>query len=202
MSADPFAVVKVGGSLFDLPQLGPMLRRWLDHLDTRRVVLLPGGGRVADAVRAFDRAQQLGEEAAHWLALRAMRFNVALLHAVLPDSSPAENLTECESLWQRGLAPILDILPFVLADENAPDHLPHTWQVTSDSVAARLAVVWNADRLILLKSTTLPAGLDWDEAARLGVVDASLAGVVRGGKFVAEVVDFRAWSGDAEKSNS
>lgn len=194
MSADPFAVVKVGGSLFDLPQLGPVLRRWLDQLDMRHVVLLPGGGPAADAVRAFDKMQQLGEEAAHWLALRAMRFNVALLHAVLPDSSPAENLAECESLWQRGLTPILDILPFALADENAADHLPHTWQVTSDALAARVAVVWNANRLILLKSTALPARLDWDEAARLGVVDASFAGVVRGGKFVAEVVDFRVWT--------
>ncbi|MBL8793186.1 MAG: hypothetical protein JNM56_04720 [Planctomycetia bacterium] len=202
MAAETFTVVKVGGSLFDLPQLGPALRRWLDQLDTRRVVLLPGGGRAADAVRAFDQAQQLGEEAAHWLALRAMGFNVALLHAVLPASASAENLTECESLWQRGLTPILDILPFALADENAPGHLPHTWQVTSDALAARVAVVWGASRVLLLKSTALPASPDWDEAARRDLVDACFAGVVYAGKLHAEVIDFRAWTRDAEKSNS
>ena len=60
-------VVKVGGSLFDLPGLGPCLRRWLDGLDGD-VILVPGGGPTADVVRTFDRRQVLGQEKAHWLA--------------------------------------------------------------------------------------------------------------------------------------
>lgn len=197
MNHAPFQVVKVGGSLFDLPNLGKQLRRWLDQRGTARVLLIPGGGLAAEAVRAFDRAQQLGEEAAHWLALEAMRFNVSLLLAVLPNSRQVADLGECETCWESGRTPILDVLPFMGLDESNPAHLSHSWQVTSDSLAARIAEVWGAARLILLKSTALPAGLDWDEAGRRGLVDPCFADVVRRGGLLVEALDFRRWAGTA-----
>ena len=197
MKQTPLHVVKVGGSLFDLPDLGQQLRRWLDHWKTPRTVLIPGGGLAADAVRAFDRAQHLGEEAAHWLALEAMRFNVSLLATVLPNSGRATDLGECESCWDGGRTPILDVLPFMTFDDSNPARLPHSWQVTSDSLAARVAEVWGADRLILLKSTALPVGLDWDEAGRRGLVDPCFGEVVRRGKLLVEAIDFRQWVGAA-----
>jgi hypothetical protein len=49
--------------------------------------------------------------------------------------------------------------------------LTHDWHSTSDSIAARLARVLNADELVLLKSTELPAGSDWCVAADQGFVD-------------------------------
>lgn len=197
MNHAPFQVVKVGGSLFDLPDLGRQLRRWLDQSETPRTLLISGGGLAADAVRAFDRAQHLGEETAHWLALEAMRLNVSLLAAVLPRSERAADLGECETCWDGGRTPILDVLPFMTLDENNPAHLPHSWQVTSDSLAARIAEVWRAARLILLKSTALPAGLDWDGAGRRGLVDPCFGEVVRRGSLSVEAIDFRQWAGTA-----
>lgn len=197
MSRVPLVVVKVGGSLFDLPELGRKLGDWLAGLQPARVVLVPGGGRAADAVRAFDRAQQLGEEAAHWLAVEAMRLNVALLLAVLRHSARAETLQDCFCHWERGLVPVLDVYPFLVRDDVKPDHLPHSWEVTSDSLAARVAVVWRAARLILLKSTPLPAGLNWTEAGRRGLVDPCFAGVVERGGLAVEVIDFRSWAGSS-----
>ena len=44
-------VVKVGGSLFDHPNLGFGLRAFLRSLTPSRVLLVPGGGAVAEAVR-------------------------------------------------------------------------------------------------------------------------------------------------------
>ncbi len=44
--------------------------------------------------------------------------------------------------------------------------------MTSDSIAARIAVLLGARRLILLKSVGLAADIDSGEAARLGLVDA------------------------------
>ncbi|MCP4170607.1 MAG: hypothetical protein GY758_07540, partial [Fuerstiella sp.] len=38
-------------------------------------------------------------------------------------------------------------------------HLPKSWDVTSDSIAAWFATCWNAERLYLLKSIDLPAEL-------------------------------------------
>ena len=57
-------------------------------------------------------------------------------------------------------------------DDRGPDPLAASWDVTSDSIAARIAVLLGARRLILLKSVGLSADIDRDEAARLGLVDA------------------------------
>src|SRR5689334_11330827 len=75
-------VVKVGGSLFDHPALGPGLRDFLQTLAPREVLLVPGGGPVADAVRKLDRTHELGEEAAHWLALRSLGVTAELLRSL------------------------------------------------------------------------------------------------------------------------
>jgi hypothetical protein len=51
--------------------------------------------------------------------------------------------------------------------------------VTSDSIAARLAVRLGAQELLLLKSAPLPPGADRAEAARLGLVDPAFPAVAR-----------------------
>ena len=61
---------------------------------------------------------------------------------------------------------VLDPLPFCRANQV----LEHSWRVTSDSIAARVALELNAD-LTLLKSVELPSGKTWHEAARAGLVD-------------------------------
>ena len=68
-------VVKVGGSLYDLPDLGPRLQRWLPTQDSSRILLVPGGGAAVDVVREFARLHRLSEEDAHWLALHAVTMN-------------------------------------------------------------------------------------------------------------------------------
>jgi hypothetical protein len=51
--------------------------------------------------------------------------------------------------------------------------------VTSDSLAARAAVVVGAERLILLKSVAIASDLDWTKAAALGIVDKHFPVVLR-----------------------
>ena len=72
--------------------------------------------------------------------------------------------------------PLLDLAAFVGIEEEslAPsERLPHTWDVTSDSLAAWVTIRWPADRLILLKSTDLPEGqsLEPDRVAEQGFLD-------------------------------
>jgi aspartokinase-like uncharacterized kinase len=160
-------VVKVGGSLFDLPDLGPRLRAFLAALPDSDRLVVPGGGASADVVRALDRTHGLGEEVSHELALRACALNAHFLSALLGGAAvvaaPVPGL---------GLT-VLDALAFALAD----DRLPHSWQTTSDAVAARAAEVAGGE-LVLLKSATLPAASSWREAARAGLVDPVLPGIV------------------------
>jgi aspartokinase-like uncharacterized kinase len=176
----PDVVVKVGGSLYDLPDLGPRLRGWLDGLGATRVVIVPGGGSAADVVRQLDQCHGLGEERAHWLALASLSLTGRFLAAVVPRSAFVKDLREAVAAWEQGCVVVLDPHAFALADEGRPGCLPHVWTATSDSVAARVAVATGARRLTLLKSTPLPPGVGWQEAAQRGMIDSHFAGVVAG----------------------
>jgi aspartokinase-like uncharacterized kinase len=184
MSAS-LCVVKVGGSLYDLPDLGVRLRSWLTLQPWSAIILVPGGGATANVVRQLDRVQQLGEEAAHWIALRALTLNAHFLADVLPQARVIDDPCAADApRWS-----ILDCHAFARADEGRPDHLPHSWSVTSDSIAARAARVSGAGELILLKSIAIPPGIDWSEASRLGWVDSYFAEAVRG--LIVRSVNFR-----------
>jgi aspartokinase-like uncharacterized kinase len=191
--SDSPVIVKVGGSLFDLPDFGVRLERWLATQRSPARVLVPGGGLTANVVRALDRRHGLGDEAAHWLALQAMTLNGYFLAALLKHLRPVVNgdVSAWPGLCREGRLPILDAYTFAQADESRPTHLPHTWNATSDAVAARVAVVANARRLILLKSVTVSPGLNWDEVARQGVIDSSFAEIVAQSGLDAVVVNLR-----------
>jgi aspartokinase-like uncharacterized kinase len=196
------AVVKVGGSLYDLPDLGPRLRAWLERAPASDVLLVPGGGPTADLVRDFDAIHRLGERRAHWLALRALAFNAHFLAELLPLTGvigpwEALNAAAPESAFKIKRTSILDPYLFAAWDGRAnPDAaLPPCWAVTSDSIAARAAVVYDADHLILLKSVTVPEGMGWEEAGERGLVDAWFARTLRPAlpRLQVRAVNFREW---------
>lgn len=163
-------VVKLGGSLLDLPDLAARLRRWLGAQPAMPSVVLTGGGRLADAVREYDRRHALGDETAHWLAVRAMQRNARLTAALLPEASWATSVEELV----EGARPLSIVDPWGLLHDDdrrfSPQPLPASWQVTSDSIAARLAQLCGAGELVLLKST-LPREASLAAAAAGGYVD-------------------------------
>lgn len=163
-------VVKVGGSLFDLPDLAARLRQFIAGLGTTEILLVPGGGKTTDAIRQLDQVHDLGEEASHWLALRSMALNAHFL-AVLLRAEVIDAWTSCSPLWVAGRLPILDAYRFARADEGNPGSLPHCWGVTSDSVAARAAIIGGAKQLVLLKSITISKSIGWFKASERGWVD-------------------------------
>lgn len=175
----PLWVVKVGGSLYELPDLGARLRDYLTSKVPPQAVtlLVPGGGAAADAVRALDTRHRLGEEQAHFLALRALSLNAHFLACLLGD-------------YLRENWAILDSYSFLEADECRTGQalVPHCWDATSDSVAARAAVVLQAERLVLLKSMTIPAELSWDEAGQRGLVDPVFPHILRQATSPLEVI--------------
>jgi aspartokinase-like uncharacterized kinase len=187
-------VVKVGGSLYDWPDLGPRLRRWLDAHAPRETILVPGGGPTAEVIRTLDRTHHLGEEAAHWLALRALAINAELLAALLPGACVIDGPDLAELVWEQGRRPVLDAFAFCESDEADSGRLPHTWAVTSDSVAARLAVVAGATELVLLKSAAPPPS-DVAAWAEVGYVDLWLPRVLADTWIRVQAVDLRNWHG-------
>jgi aspartokinase-like uncharacterized kinase len=182
-------VIKVGGSLFDLQDLGPKLDKWLHTLETTKLILVPGGGSLADVVRELDRRHALGEEKSHRLALAAMSLAAQFLADIISRSMLSRCLSSCETAWEAHRVPILDPYDLVLSDDPSQG-LPHLWTATSDSVAARIASITRARRLILLKSVDLPKATDWREAAIQHYVDPYFAELVDG-SFDIECINFR-----------
>ncbi len=91
----------------------------------------------------------------------------------------------------HGIA-VLDPFAFVMADEGRPGCLPHHWAATSDSVAARAAVVAQAE-LVLLKSVTIPDDGDWFTAATAGYVDKVFPSFVANAELNVRSVNLRAF---------
>jgi aspartokinase-like uncharacterized kinase len=176
----PLIVIKVGGSLFDLPELPERLSGLIQSLNTR-VALIAGGGRPVDVIRALDALHGLGEERSHQLALAGLDFTAQILAALAPSGLVALDHGDLELAWGRNKIPVLAAGRFLLAhDLPRQDALPASWQVTSDSIAARIATILNADRLVLAKSAPLAGPCSLACLARHGLVDPCFPGLCGG----------------------
>lgn len=164
-------IIKVGGSLLDWPDLPGRLSPILAARAKGPIFLLAGGGPAADWIRAVDAKHHLGQERAHWLALHALDLNAHVLAQVVPNTHVITCISETASVWSTGRTPILAPYRFMEEDDRRDDRLPHNWHVTSDAIAARLAVRVDAAELILVKSCSVPPGTTRARAAELELVD-------------------------------
>ncbi len=189
------AVVKVGGSLLGWPELPGRLTTWLE---TRRandpmeeIVLVAGGGAAADWIRSLDRVYGLGEDVAHELALHALDLTAVILARLLPGSMAVDRLDMLAAARESGTTPI--VAPRNVLNEierHGTDRLPATWDVTSDTIAARIAEHLQARTLVLIKSMSAPVGTTRQAAAQMGLVDPMLPRAARSIPHV-EVVNLR-----------
>jgi probable H4MPT-linked C1 transfer pathway protein len=180
--SESLIVVKVGGSLFDLPDLGPRLVRYLAALPHPRVLLVPGGGPTTDVIRAFDQRFGLGDEKAHWLALGALTLNAHVLGALLPGAVVVQAREQILAVMKQGGRPILDPCAFLKREPEVSARLPPTWDAASDTVAASVALALGAKELVLLKSIDISENADCDEMVRRGWVDSAFADLLRSGQ--------------------
>lgn len=163
-------LVKIGGSLFGLDDLADRLRRWLASQSAATNVLVAGGGRRADLVRACQ--SELTDREAHWLAIEAMEANARWLSDALAEAKWLDNLGDVRSI--NGPLAILSPRRFMWYDDarHPAGALPASWQVTSDSIAARIAEMAAAEELVLLKSAAAPEPATPEHLAAAGYVDA------------------------------
>lgn len=159
-------VVKLGGSMLTEPEL----RQWLAAIATQsdgHVVIVPGGGLYANAVRQAQMEAGFDDRAAHRLAVMAMDQYGQTLAALEPRLVTAGSELElAESSWQhRGIIWLPSHM--VLAE----DCIPATWDMSSDSLSAWLAGRIKARHLILVKSLETLSDLSLQELTAQGVVD-------------------------------
>jgi 5-(aminomethyl)-3-furanmethanol phosphate kinase len=122
-------VVKVGGSLFNqIPTLAPVL-----NSSKRPLFIIPGGGHFADTARQC----RIDEDTSHWMAIAAMeQYGWFISSFGIPVT---EKLTLCQKTSV--------FLPYQCLRIN--DVLSHTWNVTSDTIAAWVAATLGLDLLVL-----------------------------------------------------
>jgi len=163
-------IIKIGGSLLGSEELV----HWLDIIARHgdgKVVIVPGGGLFADAVREAQQASHVSDVVAHELALLAMDQFGLLLAGMNPALATARSELEiAERGWQhRGIIWLPSAM--VLADS----HIPQNWQVTSDSLSAWLAAKLDATQLVLVKSVAVAANAGIQSLINDEVLDAQFA---------------------------
>jgi aspartokinase-like uncharacterized kinase len=170
----PIRVLKLGGSLLELPDLAWRLTSWLERQPPAAQLLVPGGGKLVDSLAQLDQIHGIGQEASHWLCIRAMSIHAELLSHLLPRAILCRYLVQAFALAAEGRLVIVDPWHFTREDDaRLPGaQLPATWEVSSDSIAARLARATQAAELVLFKSR-LPddAWTTVELAAEAGYVD-------------------------------
>ncbi len=151
-------VIKLGGSVLRDPSGLASAVEIVNALPRDAgLLIVPGGGPFADAVRDADRALRFGDEAAHWMAILAMDQVAHILADRLDRATLVETADAIDRAGMHG-RPVLAPYRLLRAADALPGALPHTWDVTSDSIAAWFAGRLGARRLILVKAIAPSAG--------------------------------------------
>jgi len=119
-------LIKLGGSLIQSART--IVRDLIEFTNSNpeTIIIVPGGSIFADTVRRLDP----GEESAHWMAVLAME----QYGYYLADRTGAA-LIDSLKIPDKGT---YILLPYRILKEK--DELPHTWDVTSDTIAAWVAL--------------------------------------------------------------
>jgi aspartokinase-like uncharacterized kinase len=159
-------VVKLGGSY----AFSSNLKNWIDAIaaGAGRVVVAPGGGPFADAVRTAQARMGFDDRAAHRMALLAMDQYCYALANLRTELKLVASATAIRRVLLDGGVPVWSATRMVCAAKD----IPWSWEVTSDSLAAWLAGRIGAKRVLLVKHVEPPPGpLRAYELVAYGIVD-------------------------------
>lgn len=150
------------------------LRDWLAMLaeaGAGRVVIVPGGGRFADAVREAQAQWRFNDLAAHNMAVLAMAQTAHLLCALHPALQRCDHEADIATALRHGRVAVWSPLELQRDQADADTH----WGVTSDSLALGLAQRLGAARLVLVKSCAIDPALTLAQLGERGIVDSEFA---------------------------
>jgi hypothetical protein len=151
--------LKFGGSLLVRSDWARFLRSLLDA-SVEPVQILVGGGPIVNGLRRLDSTFAQPAERMHRLAIRAMGVTALMVAEELglpmcgePTPSASHRVIRPEAWFVHGCF----------------DHLPASWEVTSDSLAAAIAVT-TKQPLLLAKS--VPPPCSWQRLSLNGLAEA------------------------------
>jgi 5-(aminomethyl)-3-furanmethanol phosphate kinase len=158
-------VVKLGGSVVRSGELAA----WLEAIASapRPIVVVPGGGALADEVRSCQAALGFGDRAAHRMALLAMDQLAWAVAGLRQGFAVGTTEAELRDVLERGEVAVWAPYGLVAGRSDVEE----SWRLTSDSLALWLSARIGASRCFLVKSVRR-------EGTRAGVRDLAQAGVV------------------------
>ena len=167
-------VVKLGGSVVRSPEL----HAWLEIIagSPRPIVVVPGGGALADEVRSCQLKLGFGDAPAHRMALLAMDQLAWAVAGLRPGFEVGE--TEAALRTSLGAGRVAVWAPYALIAGRGD--IPETWALTSDSLALWLAGTIGAESCYLIKSIDRKgSGLGAEQLSRDGVVDGAFPAMLK-----------------------
>ncbi|MFX0007708.1 MAG: hypothetical protein ACFFAV_13455, partial [Candidatus Hermodarchaeota archaeon] len=143
------AVFKVGGKILDnfedLNSTISQLNQLYDDNVFDKIILIPGGGSFANFIRKIYSELKFTEEIAHWMGIISMNYNGLELNKKFPNLSVIEDFKELKEIKKI----FCIFLPYEFLKEN--DKLPHSWNVSSDSISLFIAKELELNECFLIK---------------------------------------------------
>jgi aspartokinase-like uncharacterized kinase len=143
------AVFKIGGKILEdyknLECTISQLKKLYDDNTLQKIIIIPGGGSYANFIRSIDKKFVIGDNLAHWMAIFSMDYNGKDLNRKFTDF---ECIDDFEKI-QRAKRIFCIFLPYNYLKKK--DELPHSWDVTSDSITIYIANKLNLNKCYLIK---------------------------------------------------
>lgn len=180
-------VVKLGGSLYNTPELKRWLQTLADISKSTPIVIVPGGGPFADQVREAQTLHHFNDAAAHHMALVAMKQFGLMLIALEAKCQPFNPLMpeQALSVW----------LPEDSLLSEAV--LTHSWDLTSDSLALWLAAKLQAEQLFLVKHIHVSTA-SIQQLTTNHVIDVSFADLFAYYSIPTRIIHYQSYAGFAD----
>ncbi|MCH9807893.1 MAG: uridylate kinase [Alphaproteobacteria bacterium] len=176
-------VVKIGGSVTRPPGNFQTLLELVEK-SGRPVVIVPGGGWFADAVRMAQPGHGFDDRTAHLMAILAMHQTAMMMLGVCPWLVACETLDEVRAALSKGGTCIW--LPFTECQNDAD--LPSNWNTTSDAIAARLCERLGNLPLIFVKSRSCEGNGDVWQLVSANLIDPIAAKIIERSDLAYEIV--------------
>ena len=143
------AIFKIGGKILDnsknlINTIAQFTQLFEDGV-IKKIILIPGGGLLANFVRNIYREFKINDELAHWMAIYSMDYNGIELKRKF---SHLQIYEDYEKLEKESKA-LSIFLPYKYL--KSKNELPHTWDVTSDSITLYLAKKFGVPECFLIK---------------------------------------------------
>ncbi len=130
-------IFKIGGKILenveDLTSTISQLTNLYDKGRIQKIILIPGGGTHANFIRKVYSELKLTEELGHWMGVISMNYNGIELGKKFPELEVIEDINRLKKFDKN----ICIFLPYRFLKDI--DRLPHSWDVTSDSITLSIA---------------------------------------------------------------